>query len=323
MTLRRSSLLRARPFRILATAATAAAAFALSACGDASIGSPRGLSYGPGGGGGGTGHPSPGGGADNGGTTGGGGGSGGSTGGGGTTVDAGGGGTGTGGGGGGTDAGTTVTASYKVAVDKATVASDLLSSVELMVTIDPAGFKGSVALSASGLPTDVTATFASATMNLDGTTPMTSKVTLSTLTSTKPGDAPFAIVATSSAGTQSAKSTLTVNSVLTIKIPQGVIGLGGTTGNPYKTAFGTYPIMIAAPTGISSQTPVTVKFYNADNTSHEIHASSPGAGFPHDGGPISAMSMDNTVRKVNTKGTYDFYLHDQGGAATVGRVVIQ
>ncbi len=313
--------------RSLVVATFTASALVLAACGDASVGSPRGLDYSHGGGGGtgggGTGNTATGGGG--GGTSGGGGaggGGGGTSGGGGAGVDAGGG----GGGGGGVDSGTVTppqTAAYTVTVDKPTLASDLLAKSELTLTIAPQGYSGSVALSVMGLPTDVDTVFTPASLTLDGTTTMTAKLSITTHTSTKPGDAPFSVVVTSSSGTQSAPSTLTVHSAITIQIPSGANNLGGTTATPVRTAYGTYPIVIAAPTGISAANPVTVRFYNADSVSHEIHGSAPGAGFAHDPGSFGAGAMDPLVRKVNTTGTYDFYLHDQGGAKTVGRIVIQ
>jgi hypothetical protein len=210
-----------------------------------------------------------------------------------------------------------------VTVDKATLAADLATSTDVNVSVAPNGYTGTVTLSVTDLPADVKGTFANATLTLDGSTMATAKLTLATATSTAPGNLALNVVATAPEGAHQAAIAMTVNSAITITIPKGVIGLGGTQTNPVKTAFGSYPITITAPQGISGTTPVTVRFYNADTSSHEIHASAPGAGFAHDPGSISPQSMDNLVRHVNTKGTYDFYLHDQGGPATVGRVVVQ
>ncbi len=33
--------------------------------------------------------------------------------------------------------------------------------------------------------------------------------------------------------------------------------------------------------------------------------------------------MDSLVRKVNSKGLYDFYLHDQNAPKTIGRLAVQ
>ena len=88
-------------------------------------------------------------------------------------------------------------------------------------------------------------------------------------------------------------------------------------------AFGDYPMNIIAPKDISAQKPLTVRFFNDDDVAHEIHAASNAQGFPHDPGPIAAHSMDGLVRKVNSKGLYDFYLHDQNAPKTIGRLAVQ
>ena len=46
-------------------------------------------------------------------------------------------------------------------------------------------------------------------------------------------------------------------------------------------------------------------------------------GFPHDVMPIPPNSMSSNVREVNSAGTYNYYLHDEGAAETVGQIVIQ
>ena len=77
-----------------------------------------------------------------------------------------------------------------------------------------------------------------------------------------------------------------------------------------------------APADISEQNPVTVKFRNADGVSHEIHADEEPSDFPHSPGPIPPNGMDEP-REVNSKGIYNFYLHDQGAVLTPGRIVIE
>jgi len=39
--------------------------------------------------------------------------------------------------------------------------------------------------------------------------------------------------------------------------------------------------------------------------------------------PIPPNSMSSNVREVNSAGTYNYYLHDEGAAETVGQIVIQ
>ena len=149
------------------------------------------------------------------------------------------------------------------------------------------------------------------------------KLTLTTMSSTPPGNLVFSVSAAVPEGVNTVSATLTVKPAITIVIPKGVYGLGGTKDNPYKMAFGDYPMNVIAAKDLSDQHPLTVRFFNDDDMAHEIHAGNPTQGFAHDPGPIAAHSMDSLVRKVNAKGLYDFYLHDQNAAATIGRIAVQ
>jgi hypothetical protein len=233
--------------------------------------------------------------------------------------------TGTSPGGGGVDASAPPPApmSYAVTLDKSTATIDLAAQQTYQVSVAPTGYRGGVALSVTGLPTGVTGSFDKSSLTLDGATTATATLTLKTATDTAPGDVAFSVVAAGGANNMTASSMLTVSSVLTITIPSGVDNNGGSTGNPVMDAFGPYPIAITAPANLSSANPVTIHFYNGDSVPHEIHASAPGAGFPHGSGEFGPGQTEPTKRAVNMKGTYDFYLHDQGGPSTVGRIVIQ
>jgi plastocyanin len=191
------------------------------------------------------------------------------------------------------------------------------------VSVAPNGYSGSVALSLGTLPVGVTGTFDHASLSLDGTTTATAILTVRTDTSTAPGTVSLAIDASASGTTKSAAVSLAVESKITLHIPAGVDSMGGTVQNPVMTAYGPYPIQITAPQGLSSASPVVVYFMNDDSVSHEIHADASGQGFGHDPGPFGGGTMDPYVRKVNTAGTYDFYLHDQGQAITIGRIEIK
>jgi hypothetical protein len=68
---------------------------------------------------------------------------------------------------------------------------------------------------------------------------------------------------------------------------------------------------------------------NNDSAPHCIHASNPNQGFPHDTDPngvcatlMAKGALDNTAHNVNTKGSYLFYLHDEGDT-TQGMIKIQ
>lgn len=210
-------------------------------------------------------------------------------------------------------------ATYEVSVESATV--ELMSAVEVEVTIEPNEFIGPVSLSALGLAAGVTAEFAPATVDLDGSSTATAVLTLRTLSSVAPGEVAFVVVGASEPGEKSGAASLTVEPVITLFIPQGVNDLGS-INDPYMTAYGPYPIEITAPGDISAQNPVTVKIQNADTVQHEIHAEDEEIGFPHSPGPIAPGAMDQP-REVTSKGTINFYLHDQGTVNTPGRIIIQ
>jgi hypothetical protein len=192
------------------------------------------------------------------------------------------------------------------------------------VSIAPNGYAGMATLSVTSMPTGVTGTFDNATLTLDGTATATAKLTLKTDTSAVQGPANIEVDAMAMGLTFKTTIALTVESAITVHIPKGVDNMGGTTSNPVTTAFGPYPMkMQSPPGGISASTPLTVYFFNDDTVSHEIHASADQEGFAHDPGSIAPNSMDKLVRNVNTTGSYNYYLHDQGAPITVGLIEIQ
>lgn len=210
-----------------------------------------------------------------------------------------------------------------VALDHTSLQLELLAKGTLQVSVSPNGYVGPVQLQLGAMPAGLTGTFSPATLNLDGTTAGTATLTLATLDSSPPGSATLDVQASAAGMPFHASASVDVLSKITIHIPQGVNGLGGTISNPVTDAYGPYPFKIVAPSGMSTQTPVTVYFMNDDGQSHEIHADNPNQGFGHDPGTIAPHSMDSYVRQVNTPGTYTFYLHDQGAPITIGMVEIQ
>jgi hypothetical protein len=204
-----------------------------------------------------------------------------------------------------------------------TLSVQLLATATVQVSVAPNGYSGTATLTAGTPPSGITAAFDKPTLTLDGETAATATLTLTTATSAAPGSVPLAVNVTAGGATQSTALSVTVQSVITLHIPSGVNDMGATVSNPNTTAYGPYPITIVAPAGISAQNPVTVYFQNDDDVSHEIHADDQAQGFGHDPGSFGAGKMDPYVRKVNSTGTYDFYLHDQGAPITPGRVFIQ
>jgi hypothetical protein len=198
----------------------------------------------------------------------------------------------------------------------------LLDTATVSLSIAPGGYAGAVQLSTTGLPSGVTSSFDSATVTLDGSTAATAVLTLTTATDAALGTAGFDIAVTADGMATTASVALTVQPMITLHIPAGVNSTGATVEDPDTTAYGPYPIAIVAP-NISTSSPVTVYFKNDDKVSHEIHADDQAQGFGHDPGPFGAGQMDPYVRQVNSIGTYDFYLHDQGQPITIGRVTIK
>ncbi len=203
---------------------------------------------------------------------------------------------------------------FDVMVDNVAPSIDLRAEQVIQVTVAPQSYTGDIALSVTGLPADITATFDKPTLSVSGTTGATAKLTLKSLSSTKPGAVPFNVVATAGATTKTTAASLTVKSVLVISIPVNV------DANTGPDVFGT--INVTAPPNLSATNGITVTFLNLDSTPHEIHGSQAAQGFPHDKGTFGQNQM-NLPRTLNSAITYNFYLHDQGSAKTPGKIVVK
>ena len=221
------------------------------------------------------------------------------------------------------------TQSFSVSTDKTSYNVELRATTQVQVTITPQSFTGTVTLAVSGLSTGVSGAFNPPTVNVSGTTTATSMLTLTTLESVVPATTPFTVTATSGANNATSAPSLVVMPQITIQIPTNVQAKAGTSGNPSTDAFGNYPIVINAPANFGTNNPIAVKFINNDSTAHCIHASNPNQGFPHDAvtnGVCNTLmnkgQMDQTAHNVNTKGSYLFYLHDEGDT-TDGMIKIQ
>ncbi len=277
--------------KLALVAAVFSGAFALSACGDADVGSHGDFKVN---GGDPSGDPSTGGSSDgdnNGGST---------TGGGGGAVDS------------GTSTGTSTggtSGSFALSLGSGALASELMATNDVTVTLTPAGgFTGAVALSATGLPSGVTATFSPASADLtSGPATVTMTVTVpSTIT-------PFATAQTvsvvgSGAGgaTGNAPLALTVKRALTLTIPKNV--------EATPNAFGTAAIVIHAGT-IGAGNAITINVVNKDTSvaaGHIFHSSNTANGFFHGdtGNPVAPGAKD-AVRNVTGTGTYPFYMHGE------------
>jgi hypothetical protein len=221
------------------------------------------------------------------------------------------------------------TQSFQVMTDKTSYNVELRANVVVQVTVAPQNFTGTVNLAVTGLSTGVTGAFNPTSVSVSGTTGATSMLTLTTLEGVVPATTPFTVTATSGSATANAAPSLVVLSQITIQIPTNVAAMAGTAGNPSTDAFGNYPIVINAPANFGTANPVIVKFLNNDSAPHCIHASNSGQGFPHDAvtnGVCNTLmqkgQFDQTAHNVNTKGSYLFYLHDEGDT-TDGMIKIQ
>jgi len=221
------------------------------------------------------------------------------------------------------------TTSFQVMTDKTSYSVELRNTVVVQVTIAPQGFTGTVNLAVSGLSTGVTGAFNPTSVSVSGNTGATSMLTITTLESVLPATTPFTVTATSGSATANAAPSLVVMPQITIQIPTNVGAMAGTSGNPSTNAFGNYPIVLTAPANFGTNAPIVVKFLNNDSSPHCIHASNATQGFPHDAvtnGVCNTLMQkgqyDQTAHNVNTKGSYLFYLHDQGDL-TDGMVKIQ
>lgn len=221
------------------------------------------------------------------------------------------------------------TQAFQIMTDKTSYNVELRSTVVVQVTIAPQGFTGPVSLAVSGLSTGVTGAFNPTSVSVSGNTGATSMLTLTTLESVLPATTPFTVTATSGSNTATSAPSLAVLPQITIQIPTNVSALAGTTTTPSTNAFGNYPIVINAPSNFGTNNPIIVKFLNNDSAPHCIHASNATQGFPHDSvtngvcnTPMQKGQFDQTAHNVNTKGSYPFYLHDEGNT-TDGMIKIQ
>jgi hypothetical protein len=213
-------------------------------------------------------------------------------------------------------------ASLEVTVGASSLQIPLMDTGTVNVSVSASGYTGQVQLAVTGLPGGVTAAFDDASPTVNGSA-ATAVLTLTTATNAIVGMGGISVTASAAGVTGSAPVALLVQPQITLHIPAGVNNTGATVDNPNSTAYGPYPITIIAPAGgISESSPITVYFKNDDNVSHEIHADDASQGFAHDPGPFGAGEMDPFVRNVNSLGTYDFYLHDQGAPITPGRLYI-
>ena len=197
---------------------------------------------------------------------------------------------------------------------------ELRDSADVSLTIAPNGYTGVVSLSLMNVPADVEASIAPTSVTLDGSSSESLTLTVTSASNSESGSFAISVVGTVPEGQASGDVAVTIEPVITIIIPQDLESYASSPAD--TTAFGDYPTVIKAPANISAANPVTVKFFNDDTVSHEIHADQDGAGFGHGQGPIAAGAFDPVVREVNQTGEFPYYPHDIG-TTILGLIVIE
>ncbi len=208
----------------------------------------------------------------------------------------------------------TATGTLAVTVDDATPASDLNSSVNLTVTVEPkAGFTGNATLSVTGLPTGATGTFLPASVTLN-TTAVTSKLTIKVPANVAPSasgsSSAIVIKATSGDTEATANANFKVNPKITMTIPVNANAMRAAVGTRYVDGWAG-PMFGSAPMPLQTQqgNPITVVVVNADSASHIVHGN---AGFKHGdtANPVPPGGTDPLNRTLAAGVQTSGYLHD-------------
>ena len=220
-------------------------------------------------------------------------------------------------GGSGSDAGTSTGTSttgtaggFSLTLGSAALASELQMTTVIPVTITPTnGFTGTVTLSATGLPSGITGTFAPASVDIGAAagTAMFTVVVPSTVTPTSTAASIMVSGSGDGGATGNAPLALTVKRAITITIPLNV--------EMNNTAFGSSPIVIHAGTIGSGANAITVSFVNKDTSAtagHIVHSTNTMNGFFHGdtNNPVPPNKSD-ALRTVTGLGDYPFYMHNE------------
>lgn len=215
-----------------------------------------------------------------------------------------------------------------VTLSTATPAADLGTSIDITVTVEPkAGFKGEAALTATGVPTGVVATFSPASVTLN-TTAATSKLTLQvpygTLPSAPGAASAIVIKAASGAIEATANANFKVNPKVTLTIPVNSAALLAAGGGAKNVEGWGGPTFGANATALQTQAGNGITFIvkNADSTPRTVHGQN---GFPHGDGNVAPGATDPKSRVLNpANGNINAsgYLHGVANGTAVGFKVI-
>jgi hypothetical protein len=210
----------------------------------------------------------------------------------------------------------TSTGQMGVSLSNAAAASDLGTTTDITVTVEPkGGFKGDAQLTISGLPDGVTAAFSPASVTLN-TTAATSKLTLTVPTTAAPSSggngSALVVTAKSGATVATANANFKVNPKLTMTIPvnsDALIAAGG--GTRYVDGWAG-PALGTAPAALKTQqnNPIQIVVVNKDSQARIVHGN---AGFAHGdtNNPVPPGGTDPKSRQVAVGAQTSGYLHGE------------
>jgi hypothetical protein len=201
---------------------------------------------------------------------------------------------------------------------------DLGQSIDLTVTVEPKnGFKGDADLSVTGLPANVTGTFAPAKVTIPaGTTAaVSSKLTIKTAMNAIPTapNTTTPLVISAKQGTLEAKANANfkIAPKITLTIPLNTDALRSAAGTKYVDAwggptFGTNPQPILTQPGNG----FSVTVINKDTVPHIVHGAN---GFAHGdtANPVPPGGTDPKVRTLNPGVNCNGYPHDGANGPSV------
>ncbi len=200
--------------------------------------------------------------------------------------------------------GTSATATFTVASSLAAVTLKPATAGSATVTVTPqAGFKGTVGLTLSGLPSGVTASFSPAQATLSGTAAAGSTLTLTAGATAAAGTYPLTITGLS--GTTSVKATLT----LTVAVPSFTLTAAGSTAGASVTlprsGKATAAIAVGAVNGFTG----TVSLQTGTLPSGVTAAFSPAT-------TTTASTLTLTASSTAVAGTYNVAINGVSGSLT-------
>jgi hypothetical protein len=220
-----------------------------------------------------------------------------------------------------------------VTLSNATPTVDLGKAIDIDVSVQPKdGFTGSVALTATGLPTGATATFVPASITL-GAAAVTAKLSIRAPLTTVPSapNTSAAVVVTAKSGslTATANANFRVNPRATLTIPLNIDALRAAgAGTVYRNEWGTEFGQTQTPLSTQIGNGIVFTVFNADSKPHIIHGAN---GFAHGdtANPVQPNALEMTngqprTRTLNVGANVNGYPHEgANGPSASFRIRVQ